>query len=212
VLAIPFQRHEVEDYERKRYRGLDQRIVDWRERRILKKILHRVKVKTPMALDIPCGYGRFSGLLLSHSFFLISSDLSFHMVERALEKKSTSDNICGVVADAEAGLPFQSRIFSLLLSMRFFHHIHESKSRGAILRELHRVASDWVIVSFYQKNILHFLQRKFRKKMRGKKRDIKMNVRDEFQKQAELAGFDVIEIFPLFRGIHAQHVALLRKN
>ena len=82
----PFQEHEVDEYERKRYRGIDQRIVDWRERRILRKILQKMRDSSFLALDIPCGYGRFSGMLLERGYSLVSSDLSFFMVRRAREK------------------------------------------------------------------------------------------------------------------------------
>jgi hypothetical protein len=33
----------------------------------------------------------------------------------------------------------------------------------------------------------------------------------EFAEEAAGAGFEVVRVFPLFRGIHAHHIALLRK-
>ncbi len=62
---IPFDRHQVAEYERRRYRGLDQRLVHWRETKILKKWLKELAQKGPgLCLDAPCGYGRFSHLIL----------------------------------------------------------------------------------------------------------------------------------------------------
>ncbi len=208
----PFEKHEVEDYERKRYRGLDQRLVHKRESRILGKALRKISLKSPIALDIPCGYGRFSSLLLDKGFSLVSSDLSFHMVNRAREKDSLPHRPMGIVANAKQGLPFREGAFCLLFSMRFFHHVHETAERENILQEFSRVCSEWVILSFYQMNLLHSIQRKLRKRIKKSRTRIKMIPRKEFYKEIESAGLRVVKVFPLFKGIHSHHIALLKKS
>jgi len=210
---IPFKEHEVEEYERKRYRGIDQRLVHGREGRLLRKILQKIGDGPHLVLDIPCGYGRFSGILLDKDFSLVSSDLSFHMVKRASEKggQSHSRFLSGVVADAKQGLPFKKGAFSLLLSMRFFHHVHEKEEREFILKEFYRATSGWVVLSYYQRNTLHNLQRRLRRKIKRSRTRIKMIPRREFYKDVDGAGLEVVKIFPLFRGIHAHHIALLKK-
>ena len=213
---VPFEKHEVADYERKRYRGLDQRIVHGRETRILRKMLRRIRRETDddslRALDLPCGYGRFSHLLQEEGFSPLNSDLSLSMVERAGEKHAGLGKIPGVVADAKQGLPFERDAFFLLFSMRFFHHLHNKSDREAILREFSRVTSRWVILSFYKRNSLHVLQRKLRRRVMKKKTRIKMVPRKEFYQEIRDAGLNIIKVSPLFRGIHAHHVALLKKN
>ncbi|NVM47032.1 MAG: hypothetical protein HWN79_19195, partial [Candidatus Lokiarchaeota archaeon] len=69
---MPFEKQEVEEYERKRYRGIDQRLVHGREGRLLRKILRKIGEGSLLVLDVPCGYGRFSGLLLEKDFTLVS--------------------------------------------------------------------------------------------------------------------------------------------
>ena len=142
----------------------------------------------------------------------MDSDLSFHMVERASEKHARPGKIPGVVADAKLGLPFQRDAFFLLFSMRFFHHLHEKEDREAILKEFSRVTSDWMILSFYKRNALHVLQRKLRRRILKKKTRIKMIPRKEFYQEIKDAGLNIIKVIPLFRGIHAHHIALLKKN
>lgn len=208
----PFERHEVEEYERKRYRGADQKFVDQREKRILRKILEKTGAGTLRVLDLPCGYGRFSRLLLDKGITLVSSDLSLYMVKRAIDKDRQVDRFSGVVADAKQGLPFKKGAFRLLLSMRFFHHLHERKVRESILREFSYVSSEWVILSYYQRNWLHSLQRKLRRRIKKSRTQIKMISRQEFYEEIEVAGLRVIKIFPLFRGIHSQQIALLKKK
>jgi len=135
------------------------------------------------------------------------------MVKRASEKdgQPLSRFLSGVVADAKQGLPFKKGAFSLLLSLRFFHHIHEKEEREFILKEFSRATSGWVILSYYQKNLLHILQRKFRRRVKRSRTRIKMILRKEFNREIEGAGLRAVRVSPLFRGIHAHHIALLKK-
>ncbi len=211
-----FRADEVADYERRRYRGLDQRIVHGRELRILRRILSLIDRETPdlisgHALDAPCGYGRFSGLLLTRGYRLVSSDLSAAMVRRARTKDAISISPIGIVANLTQGLPFRSGAFSVILSMRFFHHLHDSADRRRALGEFAHSSSSWLILSYYQANRLHLLQRKMRRAVKRSRTRIKMITRGEFESEAGAAGFEIVRIFPLFKGIHAHHIALLRK-
>ena len=210
-----FKKHEVEDYERKRYRGLDQRLVHGKEMRILRKIMRRILSNKGMdsshVLDVPCGYGRFSKFLMDNGFYLVGSDLSFHMVGRAVNRHERSDKISGAVVDAKQGLPFKRDVFFLLLSMRFFHHVHAMEEREAILKEFFRVSSDWVVLSYYQKNLLHILQRRLRRRIKKSRTRIKMVSRKEFHEEIRGAGLKVVKVIPVFRGMHSHHIALLRK-
>ncbi|GAH34978.1 unnamed protein product, partial [marine sediment metagenome] len=81
-------------------------LVHGREGRLLRKILSKIGKGPLLVLDVPCGYGRFSDLLLDKDFTLVSSDLSFHMVKRAREKGKHPHSrfLSGVVADAKQGL------------------------------------------------------------------------------------------------------------
>jgi len=208
----PFRKDEVEDYERRRYRGLDQRIVHSREMRILDKVFRRITTPGPLSvLDAPCGYGRFSGFLLGRAAFLASSDLSAAMVERAASKRSESNSPHGVVADLKQGLPFVPQAFGAVFSMRFFHHLHRSEDRLHVLEEFHRVSGRWAVVSFYRLNPLHGFQRWLRRGIKRTKTRIKMIPGDEFVREAEQAGWRVVRVYPLLRGIHGQHIALLEK-
>jgi SAM-dependent methyltransferase len=213
-LKAGFQEHEVDEYERKRYKGIDQRLVHAREIQILENFLDRVAPKSGDVLDMPCGYGRFSGLIRKRGLNLVSCDYSFYMVKKAMRSgdKSRLLKDWGVVADAKQGLPFKKEAFDILLCMRFWHHIHVPSERKAILAFFSRVTSGWVILSFYQVNALHRFQRWFRQKLKASRTRIKMISKDEFQSEIKEAGFDCVAVVPLFRGIHAQHLALLKKT
>jgi SAM-dependent methyltransferase len=208
-----FQEHEVKEYERKRYRGIDQRLVHARETHILETFLERIALESGNALDVPCGYGRFSGLFRKRKWDLVSCDYSFSMVKRARESGRESKLLkdWGVVADAKQGLPFKADTFPILLCMRFWHHVHDPAERKAILGFFSRVTSGWAILSYYQINAFHRFQRRFRRKLKKSPTRIKMISRVEFHDEVQGAGFECIKVVPLFQGIHAQHVALLKK-
>jgi len=213
---VPFQEHEVADYERRRYRGFDQKIIHRREARILRRILGHVGAETPaeprvLALDAPCGYGRFSGLLLEAGYRPVSCDLSLAMVRRARAKDPVSPNPIGIVANVTQGLPVRDGAFPLVFSLRFFHHLHRPEERRAALGEFARAGSGWLVLSFYRANILHQAQRALRRRVKRSQTRIKMITGREFKEEATEAGFRLVRVFPLFRGIHAQHIALLEK-
>ena len=222
LVSVGFQANEVADYERKRYRGLDQRLVNARERRILRKLLSLCSpadappgsgaVAPVRALDAPCGYGRFAGLLGAAGYEVFDADLSVAMVRRASARGAGPVHPAGVVANLTRGLPFRTGTFSLVFSMRFFHHLHESPARRAALAEFARATREWLIVSYYQANPLHLAQRAVRRKILRKTTRIKMISGREFRREAAASGFDVVRVVPLFRGLHAQHIALLRKT
>jgi ubiquinone/menaquinone biosynthesis C-methylase UbiE len=209
---VPFQKQEVQEYEKKRYRGLDQIIVHKREQKILKKMLKIAEVKNRIVLDIPCGYGRFSGLLYERDFSIVNSDLSLSMVERAVETSLKFGGFpsWGIAANAKEGLPFKDHTFGLILCIRFFHHIHDKNERIEVLKEFSRASSRWVIVSYYQMNSLHRIQRKIRKAFKKSRTRISMVTRQDFKDDVREGGLSFVKVFPLLRGIHAQHIALLK--
>jgi SAM-dependent methyltransferase len=214
--GVGFQEQEVADYERRRYRGLDQRLVHGRETRILRRLLRTIADARGddapgLALDAPCGYGRFSGLLAEEGYLLFATDLSLAMVRRASAPRSSNAVPIGIISNLTQGLPFRSGAFSLVFSMRFFHHLHEPALRRQALSEFARVTREWLIVSYYQSNPLHLLQRALRRKLMRKKTRIKMIRGREFREEATSAGFVVVRVVPLLRGLHAQHIALLSK-
>ncbi len=212
--SLPFTEPEVADYEQRRYRGLDQRLVHSRETRILKSLLRPV-VSGPLrpnrVLDAPCGYGRFSALLRQTGAGVVGSDLSPAMVKRTRTRLLADGRALGAVADIKRGLPFRADDFGLAFSVRFFHHLHQPRERQAVLAELARVTSRWAVISYYRLNPLHRLQRKLRRTLKRSRTRIKMLASEEFISEMNRAGFRVVRTVPLFRGIHAQQFVLLEK-
>ncbi len=218
--ASKFTRDGVRDYEKRRYRGLDQRIVHAREMRLLKKAFGLIDTgraaestghawgEERRVLDLPCGYGRFTAFLSGLGRTVVNSDLSLEMVRRAGEASGAP----GAVANAVAGLPFREGSFETVFSIRFFHHLHDPAARAIVLSEFHRVTSGWAVVSFYRLSGLHAAQRRLRRRFGKSRTNIKMIEPGQFEKEAQAAGFEVAAVRPLLRVVHAYHLALLRKK
>lgn len=207
-----FTAPEVADYERRRYRGIDQKLVHVREKRILRDLLRAARPLRPdRILDMPCGYGRFAELLEGTGARRVSSDYSPAMVARALRRTGSPEKRLGAAADAKRGLPFHDGAFGLVFSIRFFHHLRERDHRRAVLSELARVAEEWAVVSYYRLNPFHRCQRVLRRAVKRSRRNINMIAASEFREDALRAGFRVITEKGLFPGLHAQCFVLLRK-
>jgi len=200
----------VESYARTRYRKADQRFVHRRERRILQRILCRMEGRG-LVLDVPCGYGRFSGLLLEQGFRVVGCDLSHSMVTKTLTLNPPGEvRLRGVVGDAVRGLPFQGASFLGVICVRLFHHLHDTGDWEAALRELARLSRDFVIVSYYRRNALHAAQRRIRRWLKPSQAFIRMVSRAKFLESVDNAGMEVVCETPLLMGLHAQRFVLLR--
>jgi SAM-dependent methyltransferase len=218
--ANKYTREGVRNYEKRRYRGLDQRLVHALEIKLLNKAFRRIdhdRAGQPVgrgcgekrrALDLPSGYGRFTTFLSRRELSVFNSDLSLEMVRRAWEVSG----VPGAVADAVSGLPFKDGCFETVLTIRLFHHLHNPAERAAVLSELRRVTSKWAVVSFYRMSGLHAAQRHLQRKFGKRRVDIKMIEPGQFEEEASSAGFDIIDIRPLIRGLHAYHLALLKRK
>lgn len=292
-----FSRPQVEDYEKSRYRGLDQRLVDRRERRKVRRCLLRIlgrgaagagghaappetgtarpgcgnlERRGAVVLDAPCGYGRMfevAAAAAGPEGVLVCADLSEAMIARTMARARASSEAgaagtrrktrdaakgdrtgesgaadehgskaepkvsaaevgknwgpapeknaaraLGVAGDIVAGIPLKDAAADVVLCLRLFHHLHREEDRRAALKEIARVARLGAVVSFYRKNRLHELHRKIRARWKGSRYGVCMIPGPTFEAEAGAAGFRIVRIVPLFRGIHAQCLAVLEKS
>lgn len=202
---------DIEEYRRTRYKGIDQKIINKKEHKILKKIFGSIEGKNISILDVPCGYGRFSELLLKRSSNLTSADISFPMVLATRRYAPfTNSNHHFLVGDIKH-LPLKENSFDCIITIRLFQHILNSSIRCQILKELHRVAKKIVIISFYRYNILHSIERWIRCRTKNIKKRIIMLPLDDFVKELNSVGFKVLNLFPVMRYFHAHNIVLLQK-
>lgn len=201
----------VEKYRTTRYKGIDQKIVNKRERKILEKIFESIEKKSISILDVPCGYGRFSELLLKKSLNLTSADVSFPMVLTTKKYSPPTNSPHHFLVGDIKHLPLKDNSFDCIVTVRLFQHIPKSSSRCEILKELHRVAKKIVILSFYRYNFLHSIERWVRCRIKNVNKKISMLPLGDFEKELSSIGFKVLNLFPVMRYFHAHNIVLLQK-
>lgn len=202
---------DVEEYRKTRYKGIDQRIINKKERKILEKIFESIEEKNISVLDIPCGYGRFSELLLKKSLNLTSADVSFPMVLTTRKYSPPTNSPHHFLVGDIKHLPLKDNSFGCIVTIRLFQHILHSSARFQILKELHRVAKKFVILSFYRYNFLHRVERWVRCRIKNVNKKISMLPLGDLEKELSSVGFKVLNLFPVMRYFHAHNIVLLQK-
>jgi len=202
---------DVEAYRRARYKGMDQKIVNNRERRILEKIFGSMNEKDISILDVPCGYGRFSELLLKRSLNLTSADIFFPMVLSARKYSPATESSHHFLVGDIKHLPLRDNSFDCVVTIRLFQHILQPSTRFQILKELHRVAKKVVILSFYRFNLLHCIERWVRCRIKNANKKISMLPLRSFMKELNSAGFKILNLCPVIRYFHAHNIIILQK-
>ncbi len=190
---------QVERYAHNRYRHWDQRLLDRREQRLVRKLFNSHGLGGQI-LDAPVGYGRFQQLL--NEFGAVKAlDFNYYAALYQLRRIAlASDAVTGL---AEA-LPFRDRSFDVIFSFRLLQHMHHSGERSAIYHEFKRVSRRWVVLSHYRKTIIHRLHRLLFKQPSR----ITMQSREEFLAETARAGLSLVQSVAVLPGIHAHHISL----
>lgn len=139
-----------QQYYLKHQDGFSRRLSHLREEQLGRKAL-KLAGDPKLVLDIPSGAGRFWPLLAERpDREIIAADNSEHMIEVACrsQPKSIVDRVTTLRTSAfDISLPDAS--VDCVFSMRLLHHIGQSEHRLAMLREMHRVTRDSLIISLW---------------------------------------------------------------
>lgn len=118
-----------------------------RERRALEQLISQIPSQS-LVLDLPCGTGRVTRLILQAGHAVLGGDSAPAMLaeaERQLQPEFPQARF-QVISAAETGLPDQS--VDAVVCNRLLHHFAEPDVRIGVLREFARVSRGPVIVSF----------------------------------------------------------------
>lgn len=117
------------------------------ERRTLKKLIAMIPDRSHV-LDLPCGTGRVTRLILEEGHRVIAGDSAAQML--ALAERELSVPFPGtdfrLMEAADTGIP--DKCVDAIICNRLFHHFSESAVRISVLREFARISRELVIVSF----------------------------------------------------------------
>ena len=194
-------------YRQQRYRSLDQAWVNWREQRLLARMLTQCQLANGTVLDVPCGYSRFAPLYARLGITAIGADVSYEMARLAAANHQRHGGEGWLCADILA-LPFPDSMFDSVLCIRLLHHRYSDAERQRILCELARVSRRFVIISFYQPTLLHALARHWR----GARGRLSMMTGAHLQELAQASGLQMQRVHALLRFCHAQTFVVLTKT
>lgn len=217
---------DVAEYERTRYRNLDQRLVDRLERGALESLVDRAARPGDRVLDMPSGYGRLAEIAAGGDRRVVAADRSREMLRSSRRKargrrrqegrrdappegrgpgrREARPPVAHCAADARS-LPFRDRAFDGVICVRLVQHLADPVRRE-VFRELARVARRWAVVSVYRKAGLHHLQRRLLG--RGRMCVSLGRIREEL----EAAGLRLERVAKPLPVLHAQTLLLLRRR
>jgi ubiquinone/menaquinone biosynthesis C-methylase UbiE len=132
-------------YEARRFRSPVGKFVDAREKQAFARALEGLPPGASV-LELACGTGRMTRVLLERRFRTLGTDISLPMMSHARAALVRMDASRGFVRCDAAALPFKDGSFDVVAGFRFVPHL-PSQVRHEVLRESARVSRDTVIFS-----------------------------------------------------------------
>lgn len=181
-----------------RPRGVFRRLIMWRQKSLVRLALN-VAGEPGLVLDVACGAGQFWPVLAERdNRVILATDPSQTMLEHAKTHYSA-----GLLSRI---ILFKSSVFAIdlpensvdsIFCMQLFHHVRDSEHRLAILRELHRVSRDTLIMSVC---------------LGHSPESARVTVgREEIKSQLSLAGFSILKQYDVLPGCALSSVYIVRK-
>lgn len=137
----------AETYDAARFTSFRGRIGNALDRRALKKALNsipRTGGQPRMLADVPCGTGRMTRLLLDQGDAVIGADMSYQMMQLAVEKVGAIEAFGGFAQSDAARLAFRDDSLYCVVCIRFLGHIPKT-TRVWIFKEFSRVSKYTII-------------------------------------------------------------------
>jgi len=126
--------------------GLRARIVGWWEVRAFLRLIRHAPLGGDV-LDLACGTGRYTELLLGHGYRVCGLDIAVEMMALAKRRLTPSPDLSFWINGDGERLPFADGRFAGATCMRLFHRTPPAV-RLRMLGEIKRVCRDWAIMFF----------------------------------------------------------------
>ncbi|HXX33937.1 MAG TPA: methyltransferase domain-containing protein [Thermodesulfobacteriota bacterium] len=137
-------------YEKTRFKGIYGRFRNWNTTRVISKLI-RFTGREGFALDIPCGTGRLSHLILKSGYKWIGGDISLEMMMESRKRMNGfEESFSNIRLDAEA-MAFKDDTIDCVFSIRFIYHI-PVEIRYRMLQEMRRITKKWLIIDYNYPN------------------------------------------------------------
>lgn len=207
-----YQSSEVaSDYDFHRFGSPERQRRNARKWKMIERALtHAGAIRT--VLDLPCGTGRFTGHLARAGYEVVGSDIAIEMMQVAARQLAATPRLHGYVrADAER-LPLADGAIDCVMSIRFLLHI-DPATRVAIIREMARVSTRWLILDYRHKHSYRYMRLRLRRALGvPSARKLPQVSRAEMTSELAAAGVRVAKIFPIAPFFSDKWVVLCEKT
>ncbi len=198
----------ADEYEKRRFSTLKGRLTDKLEKYCIRKAL---SIASPIVsiLEVPCGTGRITEMLLESDYRVMAVDISEKMMKHAKERnKKSRKKVSFEIGDIE-GLKYDENSFDLILTIRLLHHIPVALHKK-VFQQLHRTTRKWVLISFSNRYTVQSIRRDivayFKK---GKRYSIAPSL---FKKEVRENGFRIVKYSPIMPILSESVIVLLKKE
>lgn len=193
---------------------------DRREKSCIQQVLKHVP-KNGSILDLPCGTGRLSRILVEAGLNVTGADSSPNMVALARNNwkqlQEQNPHLASQAVDYEVrdvmDTQFTDGAFDAVFCNRLFHHFIESDTRVTALTELNRISKGPVIVSYFDSFAFDAMKRKVRYALKGKKPNDRVAISlKTFAADLEAAGLEVVTTASVLKGLSPMRYVVTRST
>ena len=177
------------------------RFITWLEQRIVRQELKAYEWRNgDCLLDIPCGTGILGPTIKGFPFDVTASDISCEMMNLAKSEYTQKYPLQFIQSDI-TDTSFEKNSYPCIITLGFFHRVPE-EIKESTLKELHRISSNVVIISFSADSFFQRAKRRILALLYGKKISAPCPESIERMKnRVKCHGFKVVRmryVFPLF--------------
>lgn len=166
---------EAQTYDQKRFNSLSGKISNALELRNIKRLMRIIELEGSLekVIDIPCGTGRITKLLLDMGYQVVGADSSKEFIQVAKRKLNNyiqKNQIVFQVSDARS-TEFKDNQFDCITSIRFFHHLKQDEKKS-ILKELARISKKYIIINIAYTSSIYSIRnniKNYQKKLKGER-------------------------------------------
>lgn len=144
--------------------NLGTKIIASAEKKTITEFLDKLKLVNPRILDIPCGTGKLSNILLNRGY-VVASDISPNMIKFAMSCYDDGKFLGFSISDISK-TAFKKDSFDCIICLRLMHRVPED-IRIDMLYELYNICSKYLIISFGYEDALQNIKRRLVKKLYG---------------------------------------------
>lgn len=186
-----------------------------RKQRAEMKLIRRAFRLVPegaRVLDVPCGGGRATVFLAENGYQMTSADLSDSMLRIARENIHQAGLEILVESQDVEKLTYADRSFDAIICFRLFHHFPNAEIRQRAVRELCRVADQFIVISYFSPHSFTSLKRQWRAARGGRRSHKHATPLAEVRRYFAAAGFQFVKDFAQLAFVHTLHLAVFKRQ